>query len=166
MRQLLGQINGGLVFGIAASMWLEQHNMHHAYTLRPHADPQFTYFPLWLQTPKELPQWLAALPTDPRRRRIAWVLMRLLNRIQFLTWLPLVMGVGRFNLIAISWLYAFKRRELFDVLAMGAHMACYLTLLCYGLPGAKERLLFTVVHYAVVGILHVQAKSPSSLCNH
>eukprot|EP00966_Prymnesium_polylepis_P309009 7140359-Prymnesium_polylepis.1 len=76
------QFNGGVLLGISASMWLEEHNMHHAYTLRPHADPQFTYFPLWLQSSKEVPQWLAALPSHPAARRLVWGLTRGLNSVR------------------------------------------------------------------------------------
>ena len=36
-------------------MWLKEHSEHHSYTLRPHADPQFLYFPIWLQSLKEVP---------------------------------------------------------------------------------------------------------------
>ena len=63
-------------------MWTEEHNMHHAYTLRPHADPQFTYFPLWLQTEKEVPKWREALPSHPVARSAVWGLTRALNRVQ------------------------------------------------------------------------------------
>jgi len=155
-RQLLGQFNAGFVTGISRSMWLEEHNMHHAYTLRPHVDPQFTYFPLWLQTAKEVPKWLGALPTHRKARRVVWLIARLLNRTQHLTWLPLVMGVGRFNLIAISWSFALKRHSYTDVLAMAIHLMLYAALLGYGLPNVRERLIFTLVHYIAIGTLHVQ----------
>lgn len=34
-RAALAQLNGGLLLGVSAGMWLEEHSLHHAHTLRP-----------------------------------------------------------------------------------------------------------------------------------
>ena len=105
----------------------------------------------------QVPKWREALPTQPLARAAVWHLTRALNRVQHLTWLPLVVGIGRFNFIAIAWAHALQRRAYADVAAMALHWLWYGALLSYGLETAREQLLFTVVHYVVVGILHVQA---------
>lgn len=42
---ILGWLLGSPVFGISSGMWLEEHNMHHAITLRPREDPQVSCMP-------------------------------------------------------------------------------------------------------------------------
>lgn len=157
-RQLLGQFNAGTLFGISTSMWLDEHNAHHAYTMRPHADPQFTYFPMWLQSTKEIGKWrshLAALP--PRQRALVWALTKALVRIQHLTWLPLSIVVGRVNLCLISFGYAATRGLWVDCVSMGLHVlwyAAYVKLLLP--PTLSSRFLFMLVHFSWTGVLHVQ----------
>ena len=63
-------------------MWLKEHSEHHSYTLRPHADPQFLYFPIWLQSLKEVPLWKSELPVSPRARKLIWGGVKLLTRVQ------------------------------------------------------------------------------------
>ena len=158
-RDLLGQLNAGVLLGISVQMWLEEHNEHHAYTLRPHADPQFKYFPLWLQSTKEIPHWKGELPkadAAPRARALAWRAVKALQRLQHLTFLPIVMVIGRVNFIGISWAYALGKRHPKDAVAMGLHLGWYALLLTAFFATARERLLFTLVHYTAVGTLHVQ----------
>ena len=156
-RDLLGQLNAGVILGISTSMWLEEHNAHHAYTLRPHGDPQFKYFPLWLQSTKEVPYWRSELPARPAAARaLVARLTRLLVRIQHLTILPIVIVVGRYNFLAISWAYALKNRRWTDLLGMALH-ACWFGAFLYALfPSNWERLQFVLIHYSFGGILHVQ----------
>jgi len=158
-RDLLGQLNAGVLLGISVRMWLEEHNEHHAYTLRPHADPQFKYFPLWLQSTKEIAHWKAELPradVAPRARALAWRAVKALQRAQHLTFLPIVMVIGRVNFIGISWAHALGKRHGLDALSMGLHLGWYALLLGTFFSTARERLLFTLVHYTAVGTLHVQ----------
>jgi len=155
-RRALLCFNGGVLLGVSGEMWLREHNMHHAYTLRPHADPQFMYFPLWLQTLKEVPFWrreTAGLPVF--LRKAIWNITRALVRIQHVTWLPLSIVVGRFNFLALSVASAVKHYSAPDVFALALHFSWYIALLSV-LPGWQARLLFTLVHYSIVGILHVQ----------
>ena len=42
------------MFGISALLWMEEHNAHHAITLRPLEHPQFNYLPIWMISEKEL----------------------------------------------------------------------------------------------------------------
>jgi len=155
-RSAILAFNGGVVLGVSGEMWLREHNMHHAYTLRPHADPQFMYFPLWLQSLKEVPLWrkeLDGLP--PRLRDFVWGLTRCLVRIQHITWLPLSVVIGRFNFLAISVGSAIKHRSAPDFIALVIHFTWFFALLAT-LPGWQARVLFTLVHYSTVGILHLQ----------
>ena len=52
--------SGTFAFGVSAEMWLDEHNRHHALTMRPSTgtfgsgDPQFDYLPMWLVSKKEL----------------------------------------------------------------------------------------------------------------
>jgi delta8-fatty-acid desaturase len=158
-RLALSQFNAGLLLGISCDMWLCEHNLHHAYTLRPGEDPQFRYFPLWLQSVKEVPLWLAQLPDPaaaPRLRALAWRGVRMLTRVQHITIAPIAMVVGRYNFMLISWGHAVRRRRWLDVSCMAAHLACFGAFLALLLPTARHRLLFVVSNYALVGVLHVQ----------
>jgi len=155
-REGLAQLNGGALFGICAIMWREEHSAHHAYTMRPHADPQFTYFPFFFQTERERPHWEAELPRG-RLRTMVWALVVALNRVQHLLWLPLCVWIGRVNFLILAWANALKRgrRAHRDLLAMSVHVAWYAGVLSL-LPTTSERLIFTGVHYSTVGVLHVQ----------
>jgi len=155
-RGVLGQLNAGLIFGISSRMWLEEHSAHHAYTLRPHGDPQFKYFPLWLQSTKEIPCWKAELPTDLRLRRWASKAVRCLVRLQHLTFLPIVLLIGRYNFMAISVAFAVRNRRWFDLLSIVAHLLWYGTFVALLLPTALERALFVVTNFSLIGVLHVQ----------
>jgi len=158
-RSLLAQLNAGLLLGISCEMWLCEHNLHHAYTLRPGEDPQFRYFPLWLQSVKEIPLWLAELPsarTRPILRAFVWRCVQLLTRVQHITIAPMAMLIGRYNFLLISWVFAFSRRKWLDVSFMAAHLCWFAIWLAVLLPSTRERLLFVAVHYACVGVLHVQ----------
>ena len=155
-REQLGQLNAGVLLGISVQMWLKEHSEHHSYTLRPHADPQFLYFPFWLQSLKEVPLWKAELPCALHARKLLWKGVRLLTRMQHLTFLPIVFVIGRVNFIGISWVFALKGRHGRDAAAMGLHLLWYTALLGLAFSDARERLLFTLVHYVTVGILHIQ----------
>lgn len=139
-------------------MWLDEHSAHHAYTMRPHADPQFTYFPMWLQSTKEIGKWrshLAALPQ--RQRALVWWLTKALVRIQHLTWLPLSIVVGRVNLCLISFGYAVTRGLWVDCVAMALHVLWYGAYVQLLLPPTlSARFLFVLVHFSWTGVLHVQ----------
>lgn len=150
------EFNGGVLFGVSCAMWLAEHNMHHAYTLRPHVDPQFRYFPLWLQSSKEIPIWRDLLSSPPRMRRALAHATVCLVRAQHLTWLPLCIVVGRVNLLALSVAYAVSHRAWRDLLALTLHAAWMSWLLAACFHTWRERAVFVLVHYAAVGVLHVQ----------
>jgi len=157
-RTLLGEFNAGVLFGISMGMWLDEHSGHHAYTLRPHADPQFTYFPLWLQSAKEIKPWRDHLASLPKLQRVPMLeLTQFLVRIQHFTWLPLSIVIGRVNLCLISLGYAVTHGLWLDVLAIGLHAAWYTTYVRCLLPDeALTRFLFVLVHFSWTGVLHVQ----------
>ena len=155
-REQLGQLNAGLLLGISVQMWLKEHSEHHSYTLRPHADPQFFYFPIWLQSLKEVPLWKTELPVSPRARKLLWGGVKLLTRVQHITFLPLIFLISRFNFIGISWAFAIKGRHGRDLLAMGAHWLWYAALMTFAFSSTRERFIFWLVHYCAVGVLHIQ----------
>ena len=157
-RKLFAELNAGVLFGISMGMWLDEHNAHHAYTMRPHADPQFTYFPLWLQSPKEIAPWREHLNTMPRLQRKPMLLLtKALVRIQHLTWLPLSIVIGRVNLCLISFGFAIKHGLWSDVVAIALHALWYGAYVKCLLPAAfMPRFLFVLVHFSWTGVLHVQ----------
>lgn len=77
-------------------------------------------------------------------------------RVQHLTVLPLAMGIGRYNFLAIAWAWAAQRRRWSDLAAMAAHLAWYGALVGRALPGWQVRAAFVALNYALVGVLHVQ----------
>jgi len=155
-REQLGQLNAGLLLGISVHMWLKEHSEHHSYTLRPHADPQFFYFPIWLQSLKEVPLWKTELPVSPRARKLLWGGVKLLTRVQHITFLPLIFLISRFNFIGISWAFAIKGRHGHDLLAMSAHWLWYAALMAFAFSSTRERFIFWLVHYCAVAVMHIQ----------
>ena len=57
--------SGTFAFGVSAEMWLDEHNRHHALTMRPSTgtfgsgDPQFDYLPMWLVSKKPKTKWVS-----------------------------------------------------------------------------------------------------------
>ena len=47
-----GWFVGSVVFGISSDMWLVEHNLHHAITVRPREDPQYNMLPFFLVSKK------------------------------------------------------------------------------------------------------------------
>ena len=148
-----------VLFGISMHMWLEEHNEHHAYTLRPHGDPQFTYFPMWLQTPAEIPEWEKAVQKMPNStlRWFVWNATKALVRVQHLTFLPLALVVGRVNFLMINFAYAVHHAKWADIVAMTLHGLWYSAYIKCLLPESfQARALFVLVHFTWTGVLHVQ----------
>lgn len=164
---VLGWLMGSPIFGISSGMWLEEHNMHHAITLRPREDPQFNYLPLFLISEKELD---AEVPQGfdgtPGKFHLNFAVRALIS-IQHFTFLPLCMLVGRFNLYAISIFYAIKdcmrpsthiikrQRALADLVGMGLFWAWHCALIMQ-FDSTSERVMFVCASHFTVGILHVQ----------
>lgn len=143
-------------FGISSSMWIDEHSMHHAITLRPQEDPQFNYLPLWLISMKEL-----QVPGTKLDR-----ITKFLVSIQHFTFLPLVVLVGRFNFHLISVAYAVKSvvmapttfaryAGLADLVGMAFYWTWVVALVAQ-IEGIWARLAFVLTANWVCGILHVQ----------
>jgi len=143
----LGWFHGSVIFGISSEMWLEEHSVHHACTLRPTEDPQFNYLPIWLISEKELAVWTGNV--------VDRFLAPLLTPLQHWTFLPINFLVARYNLYVISWAYAIKHASLHDVLGMALYAAWYLGLM-FSLPTGYESLVFHLASHWTVGIIHIQ----------
>lgn len=171
----LGFIHGTLIFGISTEKWLNEHNGHHAYTLRPEEDPQFLYLPLWLQNKKEMlvsqfftkksnvpahedestkKDWKGDQPIKVTDYSCApWV--RMLISVQQYTLFPVAMIVGRINYYILSFVYAISHGSVSDLVGMGIFWSWYLKLLGE-LPTLQLKLIFFITSNLVIGVLHVQ----------
>ena len=163
-----GWVHGTVAFGVSAEMWLDEHNRHHALTMRPSTgtfgsgDPQFDYLPLWLVSKKELANFYNRSAAE---RTVAAMLVP----FQHLTILPLSLVVGRFNLHIVSLCWVLKKCIHRPVVLVAELVGLLLYLIWFGnvvllLPPTPEgssmllgeRFLFTMVCYITAGILHVQ----------
>jgi len=145
---VLGWFHGTVIFGISSRMWLIEHSVHHACTLRPTEDPQFNYLPIWLISEKEWPIW----PGNSIEKFLAMLLVP----VQHWTFVPINLLIARYNLYVISIGHAVKHLCLDDLLGMALYWSWYLGLI-YSLPGGGyERLAFHLLSHWTVGILHIQ----------
>lgn len=165
---LLGWLHGTVAFGVSAEMWLDEHNRHHALTMRPSTgtfgsgDPQFDYLPMWLVSRKEL-------ATFYNRPAVERTIARVLVPFQHLTILPLSLVVGRFNLHIVALFWVLKKcidrpfilvAELLGLLLYTIWFGNVVLLLPATPEGCSflfgERFLFLMVAYITAGVLHVQ----------
>ena len=162
----LGWFLGSPVFGISASLWTEEHNAHHAITLRPLEDPQFNYLPFWMISEKELtvevPQgWSGQIGTFQMNRCFQFLIS-----IQHWTFLPLSVLIGRFNFYVISFVFAFKQlikgptqlhriRSVLDLVGMMMYWYWFVALTSM-FEATHHRVFFVLASHWTVGILHVQ----------
>jgi delta8-fatty-acid desaturase len=147
-----GAVMGSAVFGISSAMWLEEHNLHHAITLRPREDPQHDMLPFFMHTLKEL--------EGPNAFQMGYV-SKFLVSIQHWTLVPMALVIGRVNLVLNSFCYAVRhcvssKHARLDVLFMTFHCSAYLILnYCY-LETYFQMLIFGLFLSLAVGILHIQ----------
>jgi len=145
----LGWIHGSILFGVSIEMWVDEHSAHHAMTMRPHADPQFKYLPLFLISNKELDDFHTKLSY------VEQVLAKWLVPVQHYTMIPISVIIGRFNLHVISFIYAIQANAMYDVFGLCLHFAWFGTIVSY-LPSIKEQIMFVLISYSIAGILHIQ----------
>jgi fatty acid desaturase len=143
----LGWFHGAVCFGVSIEMWVDEHSGHHAMTMRPHEDPQFKYLPVFLISNKELERF-------HELSYVEQVIAKFIVPFQHYTLIPISVIIGRFNLHAISMIYALKSKKYYDVAGLVLYLSWFGTLVSY-LP-SKERLPFVLVSYIVAGILHIQ----------
>ena len=165
---LLGWLHGTVAFGVSAEMWLDEHNRHHALTMRPSTgtfgsgDPQFDYLPMWLVSRKEL-------ATFHNRPAVERMIARVLVPFQHLTILPLSLVIGRFNLHIVALFWVLKKcidrpfvlvAELVGLLLYTIWFGNVVLLLPATPEGSNllfgERFMFLMVAYVTAGALHVQ----------
>jgi delta8-fatty-acid desaturase len=156
----LGWFLGSVIFGISSTMWPEEHNMHHAITLRPYEDPQFNYMPLFLINSKELDAKRSDLF---RTNRFLYGLSRILVSVQQWTIFPIAVLIGRFNLYLIS--IAFSLRHLFeknlcykssaDLFGMALYW-CWVSGVVTNVGTIHEMLVFVLASHWTCGFLHIQ----------
>lgn len=170
----LGWFHGVICFGVSIEMWVDEHSAHHAYTMRPHEDPQFKYLPIFLVSPKEL----TSDDYDTKVSKVEHYIATWLVPIQHYTLIPISVIIGRFNLHIISMIYAIKHKAYHDVIGLCLYMMWFGSIVNL-LPTTEtiqsdpssisstfnhyffnkfygERILFVLVAYIVAGILHVQ----------
>ena len=165
---LWGWLHGTVAFGVSAEMWLDEHNRHHALTMRPSSgtfgsgDPQFDYMPMWMVSKKELAYFY-------NRSIVERTVARVLVPLQHVTILPLSLIIGRFNLhaVALHWVLKNCIHRPFVLVAELTGLLLYaiwfgnLVLLLPPAPDESsllmsERFWFLMVSYITAGILHVQ----------
>jgi delta8-fatty-acid desaturase len=147
----MGWFHGCVCFGVSIRMWTDEHSRHHAYTMRPREDPQFNYLPIFLVSEKEL---------APDKLKDLMYLERLcaqwLVPFQHLTFIPISVLIGRFNLHIISIIYALKTGALEDLVGLALYFTWFGSVVQMLPPSGYERLLFVLIAYCTAGILHVQ----------
>jgi fatty acid desaturase len=155
-NNVLGWVHGAVFFGISSAMWLDEHSTHHAMTMRPAADAQFGFLPLWCASLTETSRvlWRQMRTQTPILRTVA----PLLERVQHHTFLPLAVLVGRLDFYACNVAYALRERVYFDLYGMAIFWALYAALLCQ-FEDSGLALCFLVVSHLTAGVLHVQLLS-------
>lgn len=143
----MGWFHGSICFGISIEMWSDEHSKHHAMTMRPREDPQFNYLPFFLVSKKELSKF-------DELSKIEQILARWLVPFQHLTMIPLSVIIGRFNLHAISIVYALKERKFHDILGILLYFVWFGSIV--GILPYEERIPFVLISYMMAGVLHVQ----------
>ena len=143
----LGWIHGSICFGVSIEMWVDEHSGHHAMTMRPHEDPQFKYLPVFLISSKELDRF-------HELSKLEQIIAKILVPFQHYTLIPISVIIGRFNLHAISLIYALKHQKYYDVAGLFLYLTWFGTIVSF-LP-LYERFPFVLISYIVAGILHVQ----------
>jgi len=152
-NNVLGWFHGSVCFGISSAMWLDEHNVHHALTMRPCQDAQFNYLPLWCVSLKEF-------STDFYKNQcdgffLFSFITKCLVANQHRTLLPLAVLIGRFNFYIVNIVYAVKNQKIFDLIGMGVFWATYISLVSL-LPSSALAVCFVLISHWTVGILHVQ----------
>lgn len=141
--EFFGVVFGTLCFGISSRWWKDEHIVHHALTntveyASGFADPQAVE-DVWVQNEKLFPF---------KRGRLHQILIK----VQYWTFLPLCVLVGRFGIMVDS--YRLERRK--DVwLAFFLHWI-WLSAMLSLLPSWKVRFLFYYAASVGEGILHIQ----------
>jgi delta8-fatty-acid desaturase len=145
-----------VIFGASATMWTDDHSLHHAITMRAQEDPQFDYLPIWLVSEKELlvPGFVLS------------DIARVLVSVQHYTFLPFSIIGGRLLFHSVSAVSAIKGALFAPNAGLRFNYAMdALGLLMYGIwfsavvnlvPTLTLRMVFVALCYATVGILHVQ----------
>jgi len=152
-HNLLGWFHGSVCFGISSAMWLDEHNVHHAMTMRPCEDPQFNYLPLWCVSVKEFAteNW-----QKMRENIILRTITPYLIAVQDKTIFPLAIFIGRFNFCLLNIVYAVKNKVYFDLLGMLAFWCTFSGLLMQLSGNPCVQVLFVLSSHWTVGILHIQ----------
>ena len=92
-----GWFVGSVIFGISSDMWLVEHNLHHAITVRPREDPQYNMLPFFLVSKKELSGPYRFNPTNNRSTYLLRIFV-----MPTLTLVPFALVLGRINLCRSS----------------------------------------------------------------
>jgi cytochrome b involved in lipid metabolism len=149
---LYGWAMGSPVFGISSAMWLDEHSMHHAITVRPREDPQYNMLPFFMISMKEL-EGPNAFQMDG--------FARFMVSIQHWTLLPFALLVGRVNLCVISLVYSLRharasKQARLDIVGLIIHWSWFLAFVAYGVQTTAGRIIFYCAFSCTVGVLHVQ----------
>ena len=115
---------------------MNEHNAHHAFTLRPLEDPQFNYLPMWLQNKKEmvLSTFFTKKPSADGAGGSKGVSVHdysypfwvgALISVQQYSLFPLCMIAGRVNFYVECIYYAIKNQVVSDLVGMGLFWCWY-----------------------------------------
>jgi fatty acid desaturase len=142
---------GGLWFGTAgfgfcAHWWQDEHIIHHTMcnvvnASKKWADPQMWEL-VWAQNPVLFPLFEGIL------KKVNWFFIK----IQHITFVPIVVFIGRYEIIIDS--YRLERRW-YEWIAICVHWTWMSTLLSF-LPNWQERAIFYFIAASVEGVFHFQ----------
>lgn len=138
-----GCIFGTTFFGISAHWWQDEHIIHHGMTnvvnvANRFADPQM-WESVWAQDPKMYPLFKGLL---------AYILIK----IQHITFIPVVVFIGRYEIVSDSFR---RERRWYEWVAWMFHWMWMTFLLSY-LPTWREVGIFYFIAASVEGIFHFQ----------
>ena len=153
-----GWFVGSVVFGISSDMWLVEHNLHHAITVRPREDPQYNMLPFFMITKKEL---RGPSRFNPTQNSVLAYVSNLFVSMQHCTLIPFALLIGRFNLCRLSIIHTsincFKKRQaMMDVVGMSIHWMLFSLLMFCTFDNNLDRFFYFACLCIIVGTLHVQ----------
>lgn len=169
LDSFLGYVCGTLFLGIPSQWWKDNHHSHHVVTnlvetkennqkgeKPPHingpdtwfGDPQMIYTPIWYTDSKML-----SVYCPPKYFGISWG--KLLVKFQHITFLPLHLIVGRWNIYVLGIYNCFLMKLWKEALGYTFFFS-WLILLSLSWETISSLLIFLFVSHTIVGTMHLQ----------
>jgi hypothetical protein len=115
-----------------------------------HGDPQMYYVPVW-RTDRRM------TAVDSGDTPLARKALTVLHTVQHLTFLPLHLVVGRWNIYVLALINLFKMRSAKEVLGLAIYWAWFTALASQWATNSRGELaVFLLVSHTLAGIMHLQ----------